>query len=316
MGLFGQLFGDSKTKTTGSYALAKTSKADEVRFTETLGLRRLESMPAQASRAFQLSCDPKSTLDDFIKIIESDEVLSARIIKIANSVYFRRGEQAKDISSAVANIGLNEIRCLLSATMLKSLLRGNSKFRTVIWGNSVATAIAAKHLAIHTKVPDGEAFLCGLLHDVGKLIILQRAPVKYEKLIQLHLQSGKDIVQLEEEAFDLSHIEIGKWLAEKWNFPETVRRAITFHHNRWPDLEGELGKSTTSSMLVKCADMIAHANRLGHNSSVTGLGSIMQEKRGEIAKQLKINESDIKSLEASISRQFEAEFSLYNIEEA
>lgn len=316
MGIFGQLFGGTKSSSQAVQTLSKTSRADEQRITETLGLRHLDSMPAQAAKAFQLSCDPKSTLDDFVKIIESDEVLSARIIKIANSVYFRRGDQAKDIANAVANIGLNELRCLLSATMLKSLLKGNSKFRNTIWANSVATAIATKQLAYYTNIPEGEAFLCGLLHDVGKLVFLQKLPQKYEKIIQTYQNSSKESVIIEEESLDLTHVEIGKWLAEKWGFPESVRRAITFHHHRWPTLASEKGKATSPAMLVKCGDLIAHANRLGHSSTVSGLGSLAIEQRSEICTQLQISESELKNIESAVTRQFEAEFSLYNMEGA
>jgi len=316
MGLIGQLFGGDKKIIHSMVPLSTTSKADEQRITETLGLRRLESMPAQAARAFQLSCDPKSTLDDFVKIIESDEVLSARIIKIANSVYFRRGDQAKDITNAVANIGLNEIRCLLSATMLKSLLRGNSKYRNALWGNSVATAIAAKHLAQFTNIPEGEAFLCGLLHDVGKLILLQRLPLQYEKIIQNHLNGSKESVILEEEGLDLSHIEVGKWLAERWGFPESIRRAITFHHNRWPENPSEKGKQTTPAMLVKCSDILAHSHRLGHLTTTSQLGIMSQEKREFIVSQLEIEDQTLKGVESTITRQFDAEFSMYNMDGA
>ena len=313
MGLFGQIFNSKSKNKTSSSSLAKTSRADEIRITETLGLRRLESMPVQAAKAFQLSCDPKSTLDDFVKIIESDEVLSARIMKIANSVYFRRGDQAKDISRAVANIGLNEIKCLLSAAMLKSLLKGNSKMRNVIWGNSVATALTTKHLSMYTNIPEGEAFLCGLLHDVGKLIMLQRSTPKYEKLMQVFLNSSRGSVVLEEEGFDLTHIELGKWLAEKWSFPESVRRAITFHHHRWPDNPNELGKKTSPAMLVKCADTIAHANRLGHNSSHRAFGTKCQIEKTAILNQLQISESDLENIEKTVSRLFESEISLYSM---
>lgn len=314
MGLFGQIFNSNSKGKSDFTVLAKTSRADELRITETLGLRRLESMPVQAARAFKLSCDPKSTLDDFVKIIESDEVLSARIMKIANSVYFRRGDQAKDIARAVANIGLNEIKCLLSAAMLKSLLKGNSKMRNVIWGNSVATALTTKHLSMYTNIPEGEAFLCGLLHDVGKLIMLQRSTTKYEKLIQQFLNGSKSSVILEEEAFDLTHIELGKWLAEKWAFPESVRRAITFHHHKWPENQKELGKMTSHAMLVKCADTIAHANRLGHISIHSAFGAKCQTEKSAIINQLQISELDLQNVESTILHLFESEFSLYSME--
>lgn len=312
MGFFQQLLSSKNEKKVES--ISKTSRADEQRIIETLALRRLDSMPTQAAKAFQLASDPKSTLEDFIKIIESDEVLTARILKIANSVYFRRGEQAKDISSAVANIGLDEIRCLLSAAMLKSLLKGNSKFRSTLWANAIATAIACKHLSFYTKISEGEAFLCGLLHDVGKLILLQRLTLKYEKIIQTYHLSEKPSAELEEEQLGLTHLEVGKWLAEKWKFPESVRRAITFHHQNWPKNAKELGKETSPAMLVKAANSLSHALKIGHTNSYSKLSSIMSEEKGQICTQLNITAEQLTTIENTIHRQFESEFSLYSME--
>lgn len=312
MGFLSNLLNTNKNSTSSERSLAKTSPADELRIKETLGIRSLESMPVQAARAFQLACDPKSTLHDFIAVVESDENLSARIIKIANSVYFRRGEQALDISTAVTNIGLNELRCILSAAMLKSLLNSKSKIRSAIWANAVATGIAARILSATTAIPEGEAFLAGLLHDVGKLILLQRMPKEYEDLINKSYNSTKSCQDMELERFDLSHVEVGKWLAEKWNFPEAIRLAISKHHENWPSEEKKRGKGTNISMLIKASDALSHSLRLGHPTNLTSLGSINQQEISHIAKQLDQSLESINSFSNQIKVQFENEFSLYN----
>ncbi|HMO18360.1 MAG TPA: HDOD domain-containing protein [Oligoflexia bacterium] len=302
------------SKPKGSRPLPRTSPADEYRISQTLGARNLESMPAQAAKAFQLACDPKSTLDEFVRIVEADEILSARIIRVANSVYYRRGDEAKDISNAVINIGLDELRCLLSAAMLKSLLNIKSKSREQIWGNSVATGIAARLLSPHTSISEGEAFLCGILHDVGKLILIQKMPVEYEKVVQKVYQTGTPFIEVEQELLDITHVEVGKWLAEKWNFPESVRRAITFHHNAWPSNEEILGKATSTAMLVKSADTLAHAARLGHPHRMSQLGANALDEIHKVAAQLRKSPEIILSLLPHLTRKFEDEISLYSNE--
>lgn len=292
--------------------LSKTSKADEARIVQTLGIRNLDTMPTQAAKAFQLSCNPKATLEDFVQIVESDEVLSARIIRIANSVYFRRGEESKDISKAVASIGLNEIKCLLSATMLKSLLRSKSKFRLNIWANSIATGIGARILASSTNIPSGEAFLAGILHDVGKLIFIDRLPKEYEQALQKMYNSEDGSLKIEEQMFDLNHVEVGKWLAEKWTFPEVVRTAITFHHSGWPKEEKYRGKGTTHAMLVKCANILSHSCRLGHPTTMTYLGTVSKKEISNVALQLNQSVETIESLASQLQTQFDQEFSMYN----
>lgn len=301
-----------KNQSVEKRILPKTSPADELRISQTLGLRNLESMPTQAAQAFQLACNPKSTLADFTKVVESDEVLSARIIKIANSVYYRRGEEAKEISSAVASIGLDEIRCLLSAAMLKSLLKNNSKERNYIWGNSVATGIAARKLSSLTAIPDGEAFLCGILHDVGKLILIQRIPKEYGTLLKKGFDSEKPFSELEDQTFDLNHIEVGKWLAEKWNFPESVREAIALHHETWTQDEKKKGKNTSSAALVKCSDIISHAAFLGHPNSRTIFGKTALQELPKVADQMSTTLETIENITRQIALEFEDEFSMYN----
>lgn len=311
MGFFDFL---KSTPKSGPQFLSKTSRSDEERIIRTLGLRHLETMPTQAAKAFQLSCNPKATLEDFVSIVESDEVLSARILRIANSVYFRRGDQAKDISRAVANIGLNEIKCLLSATMLKSLLKAKSKFRTNIWANSIATGIGARILSGSTNIPSGEAFLCGILHDVGKLIFLERLPKEYEAVLQKMYNSEEGSVGIEDGTFELNHVEVGKWLAEKWSFPEVVRSAIFYHHNTWPKDPHQRGKATSHAMLIKCADTLSHSLRLGHPNSMAYLGTISKAEIEKVALQLGQTVETIESLGVQLQSQFDSEFSLYNSE--
>jgi HD-like signal output (HDOD) protein len=307
---FLNLFSSSGSST--QLALSKTSKADEARIVQTLGIRQLDAMPTQAAKAFQLSCNPKATLEDFVQIVESDEVLTARIIRIANSVYFRRGEESKDISKAVASIGLNEIKCLLSATMLKSLLKSKSKFRSNIWANSIATGIGARLLATSTNIPSGEAFLAGILHDVGKLIFIDRLPKEYEGAMQKMYNSEDGSVKIEEQLFDLNHVEVGKWLAEKWSFPDVVRSAITYHHNNWSKDDRDRGKGTTHAMLVKCADILSHSLRLGHPTSMTFLGTVSKKEFPSIALQLNQNIETVESWATQLQSQFDQEFSMYS----
>lgn len=301
----------SSDKSTSS-VLSKTSRSDEQRIIQTLGIRQLDTMPTQAAKAFQLSCNPKATLEDFVEIVESDEVLSSRIIRIANSVYFRRGDQVKDISAAVAAIGLNEIKCLLSAAMLKSLLKSKSKFRLNIWANSIATGIAARMLAPCTNIPNGEAFLAGILHDVGKLIFIDRLPKEYEVVMQKSYNSEETSITLEERAFDLTHVEVGKWLAEKWSFPEVVRSAITFHHSGWTKEANKRGKATSHAMLIKCADTLCHSLRIGHPTNMSFLGNLSKKEIANIAIQLNQSVETIEGMSQQIQRQFEQEFSMYN----
>jgi len=308
------MFGLGKKKVVAPKKLAKTTLATEMRIKSTLGIRKLDSMPVQAARAFQLASNPRAKIDDFVTIIEADEVLSARIVRIANSVYFRRGEEAKDIAKAVANIGLDELRCLISATMLKSLLQGKHPAREQIWANAVATGVCCRKLSRYTKISEGEAFLCGLLHDVGKLMMIRKNGKLYEKVLQLAGGGEKSFIQAEDAIFDLNHIEVGRWISQKWHFPEVAVRAVAFHHHNWPKDPSKRGKGASHAMLVKAADTIAHAAGIGHPSSFRGFQQRAEEEMHAALLLLGLDGTEGESLKDELKGEFEREFSLYKAE--
>ncbi len=294
---------------------ARTTVATAQRIRTVLGIRELESMPAQAARAFQLASDPKAKGADFVKVIESDEVISARIIRVANSVYFFRGTTAADIERAVANIGLNELRCLLSASMLKSLLQGRHPAREQIWANSVATGICCRSLSPRTNIGDGEAFLCGLLHDVGKLIMIRRGGDLYEQTIRCVAGEGLSFVEAEERIFELNHVEVGKWVGEVWNFPPGAVRAIADHHRPWPTDPAQRGKGTSHAMLVKAADVLAHSLGIGHPPHLASFRRRMQDEVPHALAQLGMSTTEGESFIQNFNKRFDEEYSRYQLDE-
>lgn len=317
MGFFSRLTGQTSSESSPkeNTNTVRTAPATAERIKNVLGIRQLESMPAQAARAFQLASDPKAKGADFVKVIESDEVISARIIRVANSVYFFRGTPATDIDKAVANIGLDELRCLLSASMLRSLLQGRHPAREQIWANGVATGICARILSSYTHISDGEAFLSGLLHDVGKLIMIRRGGELYDKVIRKVASDRLSFVDAEEAIFELNHVEVGKWVGEIWNFPKPAIAAISGHHDNWSKDQKKLAKLTPIHLLVKAADTISHAVGIGHPGHFASFKKHAQEELPLAFAQLGISENDGKAFLNRFERQFEDEYSRYQMEE-
>ena len=300
---------------TSRIEIRPTTHATAERIRNILGIRQLESMPVQAAKAFQLASDVNAKQTDFIDVIESDEVLSARVIRIANSVYFSRGTAATDIEKAVANIGLDELRCLLSASMLRSLLTVRHATRDIIWANAVATGILCRIVARSTRnLNPGEAFLCGLLHDVGKLVMIRKGGSQYDKVIALAGSGERPFPEAEEKVFELDHIEVGKWVAESWNFPESVLRSVALHHEGWP--AGNEPIELTYELATKFCDLIAHSIGIGHSLSMRGLAKAATEERDRIAPRLGFSESSLKGVIAELEAKYEKESALYQPEGA
>lgn len=309
MGLFSRL----TSKATES--LPRTSPGTAERIKNILGIQKLESMPVQAAQAFQIASDPKAKQDDFVKVIEADEALSARIIRVANSVYFFRGTKATDIENAVNNIGLEELRCLISATMLKSLLHGQSEVREAVWANAVATGIACREIAsLGQDISTGSAFLCGLLHDVGKLIMIQRGGRLYEKVLTLLAAEEISPIEAEERVFELNHVEVGKWIAEHWNFPEPVIVAISFHHQPWHERNTKQPAKLGVAQLVKCADTICHAAGIGHTRQFKPYRLHAEENLPHALELLQWDQVKLESFSQTLKEKFERDFALYKPE--
>jgi putative nucleotidyltransferase with HDIG domain len=308
MGFLGELL----TKRGGSVEKLPATTPDVVeRLRSALNIRQLESMPSQAARAFRLASDPKAQLGDFIDVVESDVGLSARVIRIANSVYFFRGTPATDIEKAISNIGLDELRCLLSATMLKSVLGAKHPAREQLWANSVATGIGARSLARLTRVSPGEAFLCGLLHDIGKLMMIAKTGALYDQVLRLVSNGELDFVAAENEILALNHVEVGKWLAEEWNFPQIAVQAIAYHHQPWPK---ESTLALNAPLIVKTADLMAHACGIGHPPTFRALQLRAKEELPRALTLFGLQGDEITVFLSHFETQFEREYGLYQTE--
>lgn len=302
----------SKRRHKSSFGYLPTSPATKGRILNILGIRHLETMPAQALRAFQLASDPTATSADFVKVVESDEVLSARVIRIANSVYFFRGAPANDIEKAIANIGLDELRCLLSATMLRSLLQGKGKAREQVWANALATGIGCRHLSKFCDLNEGEAFLCGLVHDIGKIIIIRQSENLYEKVIQRVSSGEKRFVDAEEEVFELNHVEVGQWIGEHWNFPPLIIEAIANHHRSWESLSKmNIQQHRIRSLVVKAADTLAHALGAGHPHNYQGFQKASKSELSLALQQMGIMSLEQDNFIKSFEAQYQKEIELY-----
>lgn len=300
-----KLFNDNASR-----ALMPTSVATAERIKNILGTRDIDSMPAQAARAFQLACDPAASAAQFVEVIESDEGLSSRVIRIANSVYYFRGVRAADIQTAVANIGLDELRCLLSATLLRNIMAGRDKRREQVWGNALATGIACRGMARTVGTNQGAAFLCGLVHDIGKLMIIRRGAELYDKVLQRVASGNVDFIQAEEEIFQTNHVEVGKWLAEQWNFPENAVRAIAFHHEPW----AEVPDRKSPEVMVKAADILAHACGLGHRPEMRKFQERAENELPQALSVLGVSTENRDSFIKKFKADFENEQALYSTE--
>ena len=309
--MFGKLFGKKNSDDEDSSSRKKLSFGLKTTIYNTVGVRSVPPMPGAAQKAFQLATDPNAGARDFIEVIESDESLSARVMKIANSVFFDRGGGSKTIEDAVQVIGIQELRCLLNACSLTEIFPSRHSARQQIWANDVATGIAARSLA-RKLMPSKEdfAFLAGLMHDIGKLLLIQQAEVKYARVLTL-VQQGLSFCEAEEDIFAFNHAEAGSLIGEKWKFDEDLIEAIQNHHI--PINIAETNKTNLKvSQLIQIADLACHAIGLGHPKGFGTLQNKASEGLSEVWTVTGLTNEDLKQFKENLKESFDNEYDLYS----
>lgn len=273
----------------------------------TVGARSIPPMPAGAQKAFQLSTDPSAEARDFVDVIESDEGLSARVLKVANSVFFDRGKPSKTIEEAVLVIGINELRCLLNATTLSELFPSRSPLRAQLWSHDIATAVVARSLAQrHLPNQADLIFLGGLMHDIGKLLLVQRSPQEYARIVQIVEREGVPYQAAETQIFPFDHTEVGQLIGERWHFSVGLQEMIRGHHQELTP------KSISPVSIIWAADTIAHSLGLGDPPSMNRFKNTAQAQLEKVWELLKAPPTERELQLNGFCKEFEVEYEKYS----
>ncbi|CAN5534873.1 HDOD domain-containing protein [soil metagenome] len=190
--------------------------------------------------------DPKSTAQQLHRIVSHDPALVTRILKVVNSSFYGLPGQIASIERAIVLLGLNAVKNVAVAASLGQLFRGVKLCEGItakdLWRHCVSVGVVARDLAKQMKVPlADEAFLAGMIHDIGILVSLQTAPEPTRLVCEkarLHTEGDFDFCALERQVMGVDHQMLGARLAEAWKFPHSCRLVAGFHHNP-QTLEGD-----------------------------------------------------------------------------
>ncbi len=256
--MFGRRNGSESSAPTGK--LAPLSPGIRDRIMNAVGYKAIPPLPDSVQRAFELTVNPTADARDFITVIESDESLAARILKMANSVYFDRGSRCTTIDDAVGVIGLSELRNLLCSSSTTDIFPTKNPLRVTFWEHNLSVAIASRVLAKEfAPALSSSAFFAGLMHDIGKLILIQRAESGYREVVS-HMRDGSTtLAEAELLVYPFDHTEVGQIIGESWSFPPEVILAIRHHHRPLQE-RSHIGGTPTLCDLVMLANTLVHAH--------------------------------------------------------
>jgi HD-like signal output (HDOD) protein len=197
----------------------------------------LPPFPATALKAIRMTEDPGVSLRDLQAVISKDQSLCARVLRIVNSPIYGLRSEISTVSHAVALLGLEVLRTTLMAAAVQQLyggpkMLGHDLTTKLLAGHSWGAAVAARKVAARVKFPSlEEAFLCGLMHDIGKIVLLQNFPARYSEILSdAYRGTIESSHGIELDILGFSHAHVGALLAERWNFPPQLWEAILYHH--------------------------------------------------------------------------------------
>lgn len=193
-------------------------------------LQSLPALPHTVTAVQEAMNDKQSSATDIAQQIIMDPPIAAKVLSVANSAAYGFPNQVDSIDLAVALLGLRETYSIVLSAAVMNLFETGSKFDyKVYWEESMNVAAASKLIAKGCGQPSGKSFFtAGLLHDIGRIALLETDPASYLKVDSK--LTGQQLIAAEQECVGLSHTEAGYELAANWNLPEEISEAIRFHH--------------------------------------------------------------------------------------
>jgi putative nucleotidyltransferase with HDIG domain len=219
---------------------------------------KLPSPPGVVTKVITILKDPNFNARELSRFIADDPALAARTLSLSRSPHYAQRRQPKTVHDAVTVIGFQAVRNIVIATAAQSFLTRKSKISEKIWVHSLAAALTARHLARRIRFGDPElAFLTGLLHDVGHLILCDGDPRGYERIIADVQSSNEPLHSKEVEFYHFDHAMVACALLDHWNIDEQVSEVVMGHHDVDLSNVGPLG------LILNMADFLCSKAELG-----------------------------------------------------
>ncbi|MBE7414824.1 MAG: HDOD domain-containing protein [Deltaproteobacteria bacterium] len=187
----------------------------------------LPVLPATTQRVLGMMADPDVSIEKIKKIISTDPGLTTKIMKVANSAFYGSYRNIQNPTQAILRLGLNSVRNIVVATSMKNVYKRFGLTEKLIWEQMIGAAVAASIIARDTRRSDPEdAFIGGLLHDVGKVVLNNEFPEKFALMMQSVYNEMVPYDVAEKEHFDFSQRDVGAYIVKKWGFPESLETLI------------------------------------------------------------------------------------------
>ncbi|MCP4292271.1 MAG: HDOD domain-containing protein [bacterium] len=220
-------------------------------------MRNLPPLPAVTQQLMAVMRDEDSSADDVTKVLSGDGILAGKVLKLVNSSFYGVPTEVSTISRAVVILGFTGIRNLALGFGTVEALSGmdSEQDMSSYWSHAMATAVAAQSLApfVDRRTDPEEAFIAGLLHDIGTYVFAAAVPDASKTILET---PAADRLQVEHELTGFTHAHVGQGLLKFWELPDAFSNAARYHH----DVDVAAGGEQPLTNLVALADILACIN--------------------------------------------------------
>jgi putative nucleotidyltransferase with HDIG domain len=191
----------------------------------------LQVLPIVARKALDTLNSQRCSIEDLSGIIEKDQIIAARILKIANSALYGLRQEVTSLQYAMMVLGFKTIKSLILTATTRSLYKNFGITEKMMWDHSVGAGITSKLIAKdHGIELEDVAFVGGLMHDLGKVILNNETPDVFKEVMMEIYNDNVGSIEAERNAYGFDHTEIGAGVAEKWKFAPILIKVFGMHH--------------------------------------------------------------------------------------
>ncbi len=269
----------------------------------TDSLISLPTLPTVVAKMLELVDNPKTSASSLANLISRDQVLTAKILKLANSSFYAFPRQIATVKLALVVLGFESVKEMaLSFSVLSSFKGENNKHfdLSLFWQHSVSVGASTRMLARETCYRlAGEAFVAGLLHDIGKIVLNQYLPKEFAEIQARVFEGGESCVQAEKAVIGATHAEVGAWLAERWNLPVALVEGI-----RWHQDPTQCPRNPELPLLVYLGDYLSAKCGLGKSGS-PGLDALPEAVAEMARRLLGLTPESLEGFQASLYAEYD-----------
>jgi HD-like signal output (HDOD) protein len=214
----------------------------------------MKAISVVARKALDLIDSDSTTSAALGEALSKDQSLAAHILKVANSAFYSLSREITTLSMAVSVLGLRNLRDQIMVATARGAYKRFGITEKMLWTHSVASGIGSRLIArrFFPQITE-DAFICGLLHDVGKVILNNECPKEFSEVMMLTYNEGYTSVKADTQVFGYTHTQLGATVSKNWNYPVVITETISRHHSdeeTLPPLE-----DLSTQKILSCVDL-------------------------------------------------------------